>query len=76
MATAVFFHAHPDDEARGTFTTEFGVVQPRPAPRFSRTDSRIGGPPPHPGQHTDEILGEIGLDPDEIAGLRSSGAVA
>ena len=67
---------HPHNQARGTFTTEFGVVQPRPAPRFSRTDSRIGGPPPHPGQHTDEILGEIGLDSDDIAGLRSSGAVA
>ena len=67
---------HPHNRARGTFTTEFGVVQPRPAPRFSRTDSRIGGPPPHPGQHTDEILGEIGMDPDAIAGLRSSGAVA
>lgn len=67
---------HPHNQARGTFTTEFGVVQPRPAPRFSRTDSRIGGPPPHPGQHTDEILGEIGLDADAIAGLRSSGAVA
>ena len=67
---------HPHNRARGTFTESFGVLQPRPAPRFSRTDSSIAGPPPHPGQHTDEILGEIGLDPAAIASLRSSGAVA
>lgn len=31
---------------RATLVTEFGVVQPAPAPRFSRTPSRIAGPPP------------------------------
>lgn len=67
---------HPHNRARGAFTESFGVVQPRPAPRFSRTDSSIQRPPPHPGQHTDEILGEIGLDAAAIASLRSSGAVA
>lgn len=32
--------------------------------------------PPVLGQHTDEILGELGLDADRIAALRQSGAVA
>lgn len=32
--------------ARQTFVREFGVVQPAPAPRFSRTPGEIGGPPP------------------------------
>ena len=29
--------AHPHNEARGTFVNEFGITQPSPAPRFSRT---------------------------------------
>ncbi len=67
---------HPHNRARGTFIEVAGVVQPRPAPRFSRTDSSIQGPPPHPGQHTDEVLAEIGLDRAAVASLRASGAVA
>ncbi len=67
-------HAH--NKHRGTFTEVAGVVQPRPAPRFSRTDGEILRPPPHAGQHSDEVLVECGVDLDEIAGLRSVGAVA
>jgi alpha-methylacyl-CoA racemase len=36
---------HPHNVARGTFTTVDGVVQPAPAPRFSRTPSGPGRPP-------------------------------
>ncbi len=67
---------HPHNVARGTFTEVAGVVQPRPAPRFSRTDSSIQRPPPHAGQHTDEVLAEAGIDAEEIEALRSSGAIA
>ncbi len=67
---------HPHNQARGTFVEVAGVVQPRPAPRFSRTDSAIQCPPAHDGQHSDEILAQLGYDPDTIAGLRESGAVA
>lgn len=38
MAEAV---THPHNVARGTFTTHSGVIQPAPAPRFSRTPSAI-----------------------------------
>jgi formyl-CoA transferase/CoA:oxalate CoA-transferase len=33
-------------------------------------------PPPRLGEHTDEVLGELGLDPTRIASLRRSGVVA
>lgn len=33
------------------------------------------GPPPVLGEHTDELLGELGYDADDIAALREEGAV-
>ncbi len=67
---------HPHIVERGTFTEVAGVVQPAPSPRFSRTPSSIGRPPPHIGQHTDEVLGELGLSADRIAELRAGTAIA
>lgn len=67
---------HPHAKARGTYLEIDGVAQPRPAPRFSRTDAEIQRPPPTPGQHTEEILGEAGFSTSEIAELRESGAVS
>ena len=67
-------HAH--NRERGTFAEVAGVVQPGPAPRFSRTPGAIRRPPPHAGQHTDEVLAELGLHAEAIASLRASGAVA
>ncbi len=67
---------HPHNAARGTFVTEYGVPQAAPAPRFSRTPGSIDSPPPHAGQHTDDILAELGFADDRIAALRASGAVA
>ena len=67
---------HPHNAERATFTEYAGVMQPRPAPRFSRTDSEIQRPPSHAGQHTAEILIEAGYAPAEIAHLRDAGTVA
>lgn len=67
---------HPHNKERGTFTHVAGVVQPRPAPRFSRTDSSIQRPPPHAGQHTDEVLADFGFSTEDLAALRESGAIA
>ncbi len=67
---------HPHNRARGTFVEQAGVVQPAPAPRFSRTPGELVAPPPHPGQHTDEVLRAWGFEADEIAKLRADGAVA
>jgi alpha-methylacyl-CoA racemase len=51
-------------------------VQPAPAPRFSRTAGCLGLPPPHPGQHTTEILEELGMTAAAIASLRQAAAIA
>ena len=67
--------AHPHNVARGTFTTVEGMLQPAPAPRFSRTPPGQPGPPARPGQHTDQTLLDWGFDDDEVARLRQSGAV-
>ena len=67
---------HPHNVARGTFTDVFGTTQPSPAPRFSRSPGAIGRPPPQPGEHTDELLHELGFGPDATAALRSAGIVA
>lgn len=49
-------HAH--NIARTTFVRHDGVVQPAPAPRFSRTKPEIQRGPPQPGEHLDEVLKE------------------
>ena len=66
---------HPHNAARGTFVEAFGVVQPAPAPRLSRTPAAIAGPPPRPGAHSREILTEWGVDAARIDALFASGAV-
>ena len=66
---------HPHNVARSTFLELDGVVQPAPAPRFSRTAARVAGPPAHPGQHSREVLLEAGFTADEIAALAADGAI-
>ncbi|HEY8094198.1 MAG TPA: CaiB/BaiF CoA-transferase family protein [Acidimicrobiales bacterium] len=65
---------HPHNVARGTFVEVAGVVQPAPAPRFSRTVPEVTGPPAHPGQHTREVLLDWGLDDGRVDALMASGA--
>jgi alpha-methylacyl-CoA racemase len=67
-------HAH--NRARETFVEHRGVVQPAPAPRFSRTPGAIAGPPPLPGQHTREALADWGIDAGRVDSLIDAGAVA
>ena len=52
---------HPHNKHRGVFVEDFGITQPAPAPRFSRTPGRIRREPPQPGEHTEEVLKEWGI---------------
>ena len=67
--------AHPHNKERRGFLDVDGVIQPAPAPRFSRTPGAVSGPAPAPGGQTDEVLSAWGFDADEVAGLRADGAV-
>jgi alpha-methylacyl-CoA racemase len=66
----------PHNAARATFVRRDGLLQPAPAPRFSRTPAALGLRPPLPGEHTTEALADWGLDPDRVAALREAGAIA
>ena len=49
--------------------------QPRHPARFGGTPAALGGPAPTLGEHTDEILEELGMS-DRTAALRAAGVVA
>jgi len=67
---------HPHMKHRGTFVEENGVTHPGPAPRFSRTPSKIQRPPARPGEHTEEALRDWGFANSDLDQLRKSGAIA
>ncbi len=49
--------------------------QARPAARFDKTPPGIRHGAPLLGEHSDEILAEVGLSADDIAALRSAGVI-
>jgi alpha-methylacyl-CoA racemase len=63
---------HPHNRTRGTYVEIGGIVQPAPAPRFSRTVPDL----PMPPQPTDPEQAEAALapwlDPAEIAALKAA----
>ena len=68
-------HTHPHNAARHTFVEVEGVVQPGPAPRFSRTPSTVQNPPPVAGADTDKALAAWGVEDSRIEALRRAGAI-
>jgi len=66
---------HPHNRARGTYLARDGVVQPRPAPRFSGTPAALSLPPPHAGEHGAAVLADWGFAADEIAAASAAGIV-
>jgi alpha-methylacyl-CoA racemase len=66
---------HPHNAARGTFANAFGVIQPAPAPRFSRTEGAIQGHPPIAGEQTKAAMIDWGVAPDRVAAMLKAGAL-
>jgi len=64
---------HPHNVARETFVEVDGVVQPAPAPRFSRTVPKIQGGVT--GADNTAALSGWGFSTDEIARLTEAGAI-
>lgn len=66
---------HPHNCARETFITIDGVVQPAPAPRFSRTQPKAPEAPAAAGIHSEEILRDWGIASDVITELKQGGTI-
>jgi alpha-methylacyl-CoA racemase len=66
---------HPHNQARGSFPDIEGVVQPGPAPRFSRTISAVQSAPPSMGAGTAEGLSAWGFSATEIEALLADKAI-
>jgi alpha-methylacyl-CoA racemase len=68
-------HEHPHNQARGAFVDVGGVLQPAPAPRFSRSFNAHPAPPDDGGRDVLKTLAAWGFEPDDAERLHASGAV-
>jgi len=65
---------HPHNQSRQTFIEVGGVVQPAPAPRFSRTPAATPQPPVTAGDGR-AVLADWGFGREEIEQLSARGAI-
>ena len=68
-------HLHPHNVARNSFQELDGIVQPVPAPRFSRSEASLTHGSRMPGEDSRSVLESAGYSSAEVDGLISSGAV-
>jgi crotonobetainyl-CoA:carnitine CoA-transferase CaiB-like acyl-CoA transferase len=66
---------HPHNVERGTFIDIDGVVQPAPAPRFSKTPAAVPSSPVSPAFNTEAVLANLGYTFDEMALMKANGAI-
>ena len=66
-------HAH--NRARGAFIEIAGVIQPAPAPRYSRTPGAVARGAPRRGEGGAQALADWGFDQGEIEAMRARGAL-
>jgi alpha-methylacyl-CoA racemase len=69
-------HQHPHNQARDAFVDVDGILQPAPAPRFSRSATARPTPPDDGGRDLAKTLGAWGIDAEEIARLQDCGAIS
>lgn len=67
---------HPHNKARESFLNTDGVLQPAPAPKFSRTRPEVKHLAKAAGSDTDAVLSEAGFSADDIAALKQAGALS
>jgi alpha-methylacyl-CoA racemase len=67
---------HPHMKERRAHVTIESLLQPAPAPRFSRSTPEVPTPPPIPGSDTKAALADWGFSETDIADLRSTGVVS
>lgn len=74
--------AHPQLQSRDVlhrFENEPGIpgsiTVPKAAFKLDHGGARIDRPPPRMGEHTDELLEELGYSTDDIRGLREAGVI-
>lgn len=66
---------HHHLKSRGTFVEVDGIVQPAPAPRFSRTPLAAPAPPSEISRETTDAALADWFSPDEIESMRRTGAI-
>jgi len=66
---------HPHNVARKTFVEVDGLLQPGPAPRFSRTKPEIQGPPFMPEKDANSLLADWDFTHEEIETLKAADAI-
>jgi alpha-methylacyl-CoA racemase len=65
----------PLNRAREVFVEKDSERQPRPSPRFSRTEPALARGPAEAGQHTAEALAEWGVERSKIEALLERGVL-
>ena len=67
---------HPHNLARKTFTSVDGILQPSPAPRFSRTGAALRGGARIAGEDTEAVLQDAGFDDAAIKAMLHRGTIS
>ena len=66
---------HPHNKHRDTFVDVEGIVQPAPAPRFSRTAPAISHGARIPGEDSVDVLADAGFTEEDIDALREKSVI-
>ncbi len=67
---------HPHNQARKTYVDVDGMMQPAPAPRFSRTPGAVRHGAHANGEDTEQVLLAWGFDQEQVEKLRAAGALS